>query len=63
MREPTNSSLPYKDKEGICSSYLIEMNNESSLFDYLEPFMFYEEIMVLKTPKSSKCPLQLELLT
>jgi hypothetical protein len=61
VRDTTISLLPNKNQEGICSSCASETNNESSLFDCLEPLMFYEETMVLKTPKARKRPPQLEL--
>jgi hypothetical protein len=58
LPEAKVSSSHYLDHEGVCSS-LINTNDDSSLFDCLEPIMFCEESMVLKTPKSCKPP-QLE---
>eukprot|EP00253_Pinus_taeda_P004800 PITA_04800 len=59
--ETTISSLPHKNENGMCSSSVSETNNESNLFDFLEPFMFYEDTMVFMTPKARKRPPQLEL--
>lgn len=60
MTETTISSLPHKNENGMCSS-VSETNNESDLFDCLEPFMFCEDTTVFMTPKARKRPPQLEL--
>lgn len=61
MTETTISSLPHKNEDGMCYFSVSTTNNESNLFDCLEPFMFYEGTTVLKTPKARKRPPQLEL--
>jgi len=55
------SSLHYNEnQEGVCSSDPGKTNKETGLFECLEPIIFSEETMVLKTPKAWK-PAQLEL--
>jgi hypothetical protein len=51
MTEAKCFFITLSDHEGVCSS-LSKTKDESSIFDCLEPIMFLEETMVLKTPKS-----------